>query len=490
MDPLEAILASMAAATGNAPPVSTTSTTNSSNNSKKQQLTSKKRARDEAEGSEGDSDALLFPDAASASASIWNPRVMHKLPAPRRLQPVAPPVEIARQQAVRALCAKIKRAGEEMGVAKLPNSTYETWQFTSKLTVAEVREAACWVHVWFVCADATYCIALTPQNDPLIPHAGSDYSGLLEELLKAGAPRPAATRKCKELTREAERLLRKFSQQDLSGGKKHVKVSAGEDMQQLAYGSSTVKLSSTHFAKLRELFERHQQASVATRPQDKRAFESALFSLLLRYDSLDGGGFQAALNEECFDTLLRHFDCKMECFASPLNCRYGRFCSAFPDTDQPFGSVGSFFEFAPRAGCFEANPPFIPKLIKRMAEHMTALLEAADGPLAFVIIIPAWKDTPGWKQLYASRFNQRHVLVPQKDHGYCEGKQHIRKTRWRIASFDTSVFFWQNARAATKWPVTEQAVADLKSAFLSKQADERDSLGLRKSGKRVKAAKA
>lgn len=327
------------------------------------------------------------------------------------------------------------------------------------------------------------------QNDPLIPHAGSDYSGLLEELLKAGAPKSAAMRKCKDLTKESERLLRKFVQQDFSVGKKHVKVSAGEEMYQLTYGNSSVKLSKAHYKKLLDLYERHQNVSVASRPQDKRAFENALFSLLLRYDSLDGGGFQAALNEECFDALLKHFDCKMECFASPLNCRYGRFCSAFLDTDHPFGSVGSFFEFSPRSGCFEANPPFIPKLIKRMAEHMTALLESADGPLAFIIIIPAWKDTPGWKQLNSSRYNQKHVLIPQKDHGYCEGKQHIRKTRWRIASFDTSIFFWQNSKAMNKWKITNLAIEDLKTAFLSKQAEERDTLGLRKGGKRVKAAK-
>jgi hypothetical protein len=49
--------------------------------------------------------------------------------------------------------------------------------------------------------------------------------------------------------------------------------------------------------------------------------------------------------------LLKDFDCKMECFASPLNCRYSRFCSAFLDTDFAFGSVGSFFDFSPRSGC-------------------------------------------------------------------------------------------------------------------------------------------
>jgi hypothetical protein len=33
--------------------------------------------------------------------------------------------------------------------------------------------------------------------------------------------------------------------------------------------------------------------------------------------------------------------------ASPLNARWGSFCSAFADTDAPFGSLGSFFAFRP-----------------------------------------------------------------------------------------------------------------------------------------------
>lgn len=40
---------------------------------------------------------------------------------------------------------------------------------------------------------------------------------------------------------------------------------------------------------------------------------------------------------DAFDVLLRHLGVKMECFASPFNCRYSRYCSAFEDTDKPFG---------------------------------------------------------------------------------------------------------------------------------------------------------
>jgi hypothetical protein len=75
-----------------------------------------------------------------------------------------------------------------------------------------------------------------------------------------------------------------------------------------------------------------------------------------------------------------------------LTHRYSRYCSAFTDTDGVFGSLGSFFSFRPREGCYEANPPFVPFVIAQMARHMEELLMEATGPLCFVIIIPAWSE--------------------------------------------------------------------------------------------------
>lgn len=46
-----------------------------------------------------------------------------------------------------------------------------------------------------------------------------------------------------------------------------------------------------------------------------------------------------------FDVLLRHFDARMECFASPFNCRYSKYCSAFQDTDVPFGRCSFFVNY-------------------------------------------------------------------------------------------------------------------------------------------------
>lgn len=149
MDPLDAILASMAKATGNTPSSASTPpafTASTIINKKKAAapVRTKKRQRDNSDDEDGDT--LTFPSAATDDTAIWNAGVMQKLSEAvlqkthktAKQYSVAPPMEISRQQTVRTLCSKIKRASEDMGIDKLPNSTYETWQFTSKLTVAEV----------------------------------------------------------------------------------------------------------------------------------------------------------------------------------------------------------------------------------------------------------------------------------------------------------------------------------------------------------------
>ena len=172
-----------------------------------------------------------------------------------------------------------------------------------------------------------------------------------------------------------------------------------------------------------------------------------------------------------FDALLRHFDAAFECFASPLNCRYGRYCSAFPDTDRCFGALGSFFDFHPTRGSYQANPPFVPTIISSMSAHMGQLLASPEAEaLCFVVIVPAWEHSAGWQALCAHPHLRHHERIGQADHGYCEGRQHLRKTRFRIASFDTSVFFLQNDPGADAWPVTPEKIEDLRRAFASKQA--------------------
>ena len=212
------------------------------------------------------------------------------------------------------------------------------------------------------------------------------------------------------------------------------------------YSGLSLRINDTHLEKLRILFDRNNESSTSLASHEA-AFHSALFALLARYDMLEGAGLQSSLNEHVFDVLLSKFDCKTECFASPFNCRYERYCSAFPDTDMAFGSLGSFFEFdfqaLPNGGCFQANPPFVADFIVRMYKRIEKILannNETTVPLMFIIFIPAWKETNGWNALNTSSFLSKHIFLSQKDdpHFYCEGTQHRRsKARYRIASFDT-----------------------------------------------------
>ena len=55
----------------------------------------------------------------------------------------------------------------------------------------------------------------------------------------------------------------------------------------------------------------------------------------------EGFELQGALPLSVFECLNRVFGVTFECFASPLNCFYKQYCSAFADTDGYFGSRGS-----------------------------------------------------------------------------------------------------------------------------------------------------
>ena len=82
-------------------------------------------------------------------------------------------------------------------------------------------------------------------------------------------------------------------------------------------------------------------SGAASNARREEAMHEAIFCLLARYEALGGHGYQAALPEACFGVLREHFECTFECFASPLNSHFARFCSAFPDVDAAFGSCGT-----------------------------------------------------------------------------------------------------------------------------------------------------
>ena len=91
----------------------------------------------------------------------------------------------------------------------------------------------------------------------------------------------------------------------------------------------------------------------------------------------------------CFESLREFLGNTIECFASPLNCRYERYFSAFPGLERSFGSLGSFFDEWSRIeeGSFEVNPPFVPEVLAFAAAKIGELLcDEAKGALQTHVI--------------------------------------------------------------------------------------------------------
>ena len=212
------------------------------------------------------------------------------------------------------------------------------------------------------------------------------------------------------------------------------------------------------------------------------SFLEAAFCTLARLQTLQGGsalagGMQAACPGAAFDVLRRELGVTCECFASPLNCRFVRFCSASADVDRAFGSEGSFFSFRPASGAFLANPPFVPATVLAMAARIDELLADADAnadadaerrqQLTFVVVIPRWPDDAGWKALSDSRHATCVLTLPRSKHCYIDGGQQYgrRATPLRLSNHDSSVFFLQSAAAASARPVTAQTRQALLEAF-------------------------
>lgn len=314
----------------------------------------------------------------------------------------------------------------------------------------------------------------------------------------------------KQLKKASDQALQQQSNQRKKGRHSTPKISYDNnssteyEMQAtVTFGGISLKINERHMNKLKSLFD-NTLCRLGCTDKHGQYFSQSLFTLLLRYDALEGAGLQSAIPSQVFSWMDSTYGCRFECFASPFNCwlkcqqnnvlgaKYG---SAFGDTDAIFSSAGSFFdiEFFALAeqeggGCFQSNPPFASNFIESMCSRMHQFLapdrqQKHDVPLMFIIFVPAWKESHGWRALESSPYLTQHVTLLQKEdeHYYAEGTQHRRRldhkigrdtnangVSHRIASFDTSVFFFQNEAARERWCISDDDVRKLKLAFAMK----------------------
>ena len=238
------------------------------------------------------------------------------------------------------------------------------------------------------------------------------------------------------------------------------------------------------------------------------------------------GGYD--VNSACYGT---------ECFASPFNSTLSRYFSAFPspDIDGHFGSNGDFFSNSNlllRSGWFEANPPFSPGIMTKMTQHIEEVMGQACKQhldVTFIIVIPTChSSTPShqnvnmgkkrrkkhgdskrskhsveneesddndehtkrgssivhqsaltsFNQLISSHHCVSHTILPAREHGYIEGSQHLRPTKFKEAQYSTSVIILRSTKSGTngdssrkQWDV-EVFEKELREAFASRHAME------------------
>ena len=276
--------------------------------------------------------------------------------------------------------------------------------------------------------------------------------------------------------------------------------------------------------------------------QVDHAFHAIVFAMIIRYSSLSGGqqlndlrggGMQGAIHNEVFDCLTEWFGSDgVECFASPFNSNLPRYYSAFssPDIDGHFGSYGNFFgcsndakEFLRDGYWYELNPPFSPGVMDKMAERIDELLDYASEQcmkVTFIVIVPTVRneskrhDRTSIKradkmkkhrnderesnvnplssvvhQSASISFNRlvnnsrciAHIVLPAYEHGYVEGSQHLRPTKYKESKYSTSVIVLQSDCGAGKGDSTNAFFQKgLRKAFASRhqfETKQRKSVG-------------
>mgnify|MGYP001127203277 CR=1 FL=1 len=262
-----------------------------------------------------------------------------------------------------------------------------------------------------------------------------------------------------------------------------------------------IKVNYSHVTKLLALYNAKAGAKAGTEqitnPLVSQKFLSLVSCVLLRYSSLSGGqlltslrggGMQGAVHADFFDVLQR-WNCAGEVFASPLNCYFRGFCSAFRDIDVVFGSGGSFFDVPLGffgGACYEANPPFSPLFMVDFARRVEAELEKrCKGRTLFVVVVPESGEMDGepdgeggvvrrackksYDLMVTSRYCRKVIVLEKGEHGYVEGAQALRPTRYKSSQYNTSVIFLCNEDG---WEVGDEEEQEVRDSFASKFEEE------------------
>ena len=76
--------------------------------------------------------------------------------------------------------------------------------------------------------------------------------------------------------------------------------------------------------------------------------------------------------------------------------------------------------------------------------------------------------------MVSSPFCQKHIVFAKRAHGYLEGAQHLRPTKYKESAYDTSVILLQSKKAISvkSKELLKKFESDLRTAFASRHSVE------------------
>jgi Phosphorylated CTD interacting factor 1 WW domain len=154
------------------------------------------------------------------------------------------------------------------------------------------------------------------------------------------------------------------------------------------------------YAKLKRSFRRSATVS-------QRRFHLIAWCLLYRYAIFDDRGEHLSVHPATYKKLEKLVKSKhplmnvVELFGSAINSNFEHYCSLYPDLEQHFGSLGSFFDFeldSLKDVLYTFNPPFDEYIMAaastRLIKQIKTRMRAGRKGVIVVGFIPVW-DSEG-----------------------------------------------------------------------------------------------
>ena len=260
------------------------------------------------------SSSSSFTTTTNASiSSLWNPTVVFNPQTQSQSQsqsqsqffnkPSHPFSETLRHRAYESLKTSFREIATNSTTKKFGKSSFESWWFLRKLIEDQNIDRNK--------LDPVLPSPISPSNNKLNEN---DDLLAMEVLGKSSKKFVKAISEAIRTHHASFEASRSSSKQAMPKKPPKISHSKDGDVTTVKYMGKEMKLNRAYYEKLLALFER--------RNGNKDNFSNSLYSLLLRYDTLEGAGYQAAITPMVYDVLLSEFGAKMEMFASPLNCRY------------------------------------------------------------------------------------------------------------------------------------------------------------------------